>query len=218
MTKRPGRTHTRYGITSLCKRDFSLALTSSLVSLKEAFKDRLLESGGLVSSCCPKSSSIVLVSIWYCGLAAIVQILVLPRTCSSGMVFQKKLRILFFLLWPSCPLVSCGCSGKLGPGSGGGGGGSGGAGGAPAGGHGGGGGGEAAGGSSLINPAATERAPFSLSLARERQFITCMLGLSGRRERYFCGAAWSMGHAASRATLPAEHLHSLQQRTGNWGQ
>lgn len=216
------------------KKDWTSVLTSSLVSLNEDFKDRLLVSWGLVSSCCPNSSSIVLVSIWYCGLAAIVQMLVLPRTCSSGMVFQKKLRIRFFLPWLSCPLVSGGGRGGVGPGSGGGGGGGGGspgggggAGGAPARGHGAGGGGAAEGegrcdatvGSSPINPVATEMAPFSLSLTKERQFITCILRPLRRGERQCLGSAWRMEQhssgvrcgasqgARSSSSLPAAAAH-----------
>lgn len=151
----------------------------------------------------------VFVSIWYCGLAAIVQILFLPRTCSSGIVFQKKLRIRFFLPWLLWPFTSCGGRGIFGPGSGGGGGGGGGiargsrgAGEAPVRGHGAG-GADAAGWedrgavvvSSLINPTATGIAPFSLSLTKERQFITCIFQPPRRGECYFLGWVWNIEHS-----------------------
>lgn len=96
---------------------------------------------------------------------------ILPRTCSSGIVFQKKLRSLLCLERLFDPFGRKGGGGG-GPGGGGGGGGGGGK--PVAGkGHGGGGGG---GGTvvPIINSALTEISPFSFSLARETQFITCI--------------------------------------------
>lgn len=81
------------------------------------------------SSCCPKSSSTERMSIWYCCCrTASVQMLGFPRTFSSGMGFQKKLRTRRFFLPLEVEVA------------GGGGGGSGGGGAAPGGGGGRGGG------------------------------------------------------------------------------
>lgn len=81
------------------------------------------------SSCCPKSSSTERTSIWYCCCrTASVQMLGFPRTFSSGMGFQKKLRTRRFFLPLEVEVA------------GGGGGGSGGGGAAPGGGGGRGGG------------------------------------------------------------------------------
>lgn len=112
-------------------------LTSSLVL---SLKDRDLETrceearhgaearaAVAVSSCCPKSSSTERTSIWYCCCrTASVQMLGFPRTFSSGMGFQKKLRTLRFFL----PLVVEVAEGGGGGGAAGGGGGRGGGGGA----------------------------------------------------------------------------------------
>lgn len=85
-------------------------LTSSLLlSLKERDLETRCEVGVCaavapvaVSSCCPKSSSTERTSIWNCCCrTASVQMLGFPRTFSSGMGFQKKLRTLrfFLVLW-----------------------------------------------------------------------------------------------------------------------
>lgn len=74
------------------------------------------------SSCWPNSSSTERTSIWYCCCrTASVQMLGFPRTFSSGMGFQKKLRTRRFLraLWPA--LTGGGGGGAPGGGGGGGG-------------------------------------------------------------------------------------------------
>lgn len=85
-------------------------LTSPLLSLNEPLDLLGCPLPALVrtSSCWPKSSSTVFTSIWYCCcLTARVQILGFPRTFSSGMVFQKKLRTRRFFreacVWPGWP-------------------------------------------------------------------------------------------------------------------
>lgn len=78
------------------------------------------------SSCCPNNSSTERTSIWYCCCrTASVQMLGFPRTFSSGIGFQKKLRTrrFFLALW----LVNGGGGGGGAPGGGGGRGGGGGA-------------------------------------------------------------------------------------------
>lgn len=81
-----------------------------------------------VSSCCPKSSSTERTSIWYCCCrTASVQMLGFPRTFSSGMGFQKKLRTLRFFLALVVEEVAGGGGGGGAPGGGGGRGGGGGA-------------------------------------------------------------------------------------------
>lgn len=86
-----------------------IMFTSSLVL---SLKDRDLETWFEVPACdavprahvavsswCPKSSSTERTSIWYCCCrTASVQMLGFPRTFSSGMGFQKKLRTLRFFL------------------------------------------------------------------------------------------------------------------------
>lgn len=84
-----------------------IVFTSSLVL---SLKDRDLETWFEVPACdavprvhvaswCPKSSSTERTSIWYCCCrTASVQMLGFPRTFSSGMGFQKKLRTLRFFL------------------------------------------------------------------------------------------------------------------------
>lgn len=117
----------------ITKKASSQTLTSPLLlSLNE--RDRDTWAGApvvaprkplAVSSCCPNSSSTERTSIWNCCCrTAIVQMLGFPRTFSSGMGFQKKLRTRRFFLPPDG--VAGGGGGGGAPGGGGGRGGGGG--------------------------------------------------------------------------------------------
>lgn len=111
--------------------------SSLLLSLKERDLETRVEvpvccvcprTPVVASSCCPNSSSTERTSIWYCCCCrtASVQMLGFPRTFSSGIGFQKKLRTrrFFLALW----LVDVVAGGRGGaPGGGGGRGGGGGA-------------------------------------------------------------------------------------------
>lgn len=117
---------------------FQLLTSSLLLSLKERDLDTRVElpAAGIAprmpviaSSCCPNSSSTERTSIWYCCCrTAMVQMLGFPRTFSSGIGFQKKLRTRRFFrpLW-LVDVVAGGGGGGGAPGGGGGRGGGGGA-------------------------------------------------------------------------------------------
>lgn len=113
------------------------SLTSSLLlSLKDRDRATLVEvpvagvpprTPVTASSCWPNSSSTERTSIWYCCCrTAIVQMLGFPRTFSSGIGFQKKLRTRRFFLPLWLLDMVCGRGGGA-PGGGGGSGGGGGA-------------------------------------------------------------------------------------------